>query len=465
MPKQELDNAVNAAHSARADLKQRREGITNALENAATTQARQQQALEAAQKKAVGNSALADDPRVKELLSNQRNQLDSNQKTQVDLMNQALAAAAHAEKNGADGRRQALQLINTAADLNGSLIESAKQQRSAELENLRSLSAINNATQRGQEIGELLSAQKAAAERLERDVAVGAAALERRASLVQNTLDRDQRDRLQAVTMQAANSEKLRSILSADTMQRLADEALHPGRQRLQDADKDNTIQRVKGELAEQMAADDVRREIDQENKTRAKDRQLFLIEGNRLRDEQGRKMSDGLIAWRDTGQKLQIWQALEVKSGPAAARELNYKIEKLTEKQDQELRKYASDVANESVKAMAGLTASQQRNETQRLTKEAEAYLRSGEVQKEAGQRQQTTERLDVTQRLYIDGRACQASMDRERRLNDIVQRIATADALKRDNDVRRLDVSSQELNRVATAFVEELFRQRKMT
>src|SRR5207244_1731081 len=118
---------------------------------------------------------------------------------------------------------------------------------------------------------------------------------------------------------------------------------------------------------------------------------------------------------------------------------------------QDRELRRLAVDIARDAVDQLAGLSAAQARAELERIARDAEAYLRSPRAQRESGQREQTTERLDLTDRIFVDGKAETIAIDRERRLQDVVRKVTTDDAIRRDRDVERLGVNARELEKIA--------------
>jgi hypothetical protein len=347
--------------------------------------------------------------------------------------------------------------------MNSALIADSNQTIQQQLEQSKNALNAGDSLTRSEMLEEVLSSARRTEEMVERDFRAAHAQLERNDALAKNALDADQRTRLAVTLQEQTDNERIREVLKPELIQAMANEVRCPGKSQLKNIEESSAIQRAKGVLAEAMAAADARSEIERENKTRGADRQLFLIEGDRIRDEQGKKMSDGLIAWRDSENKLQIWKALEVKSGPHAARDLNEVIEKLTKKQDEELRKSALDAAREEAEKLQGLTEAQRQSETERLRKEIEAYLRSPAGQRESGQQERTTERLDLAERIYIDGQAHEMEIDKERRLKDIVQKVATEESLKQDQELRRLEARADELEQVARAFFEELIKKNK--
>jgi hypothetical protein len=464
MPKQQLDNELKVDADLRANLERTRDNISNALKDVrGNRHAQDWRDLQTRQDQIAGQNALSGKQNLESTLAGQRNLLELQHSGELDLINKALDAATRIETTVPNGSLNAKQFLDAAVELNNSLVENTKRTLAAVSDDLSKTLAIGSAGQRNEKLDELGRNQELAAELFNRDLKVATAELERREALAYNVIDKDQRDTLRAVLTETSNTEKVRGLFTDQLIQRLADEALCPGKKPLETVHEDAAIQRVKGELAERIAGADIRAEIERENKTRPQDHQLFLIEGDRIRDEQGKKISDGLIVWRDAENKLQIWEALEVKSGPHAARELNYKIEKLTEHQDEELRKYALDRVRDTFKEKEGLTAAQLQVEIERRAKEEETALRSRQVQKESGQREQTTERLDLIERIYIDGQAHEATIDRERRLGDVVKKVSTDEAIKKDLEVQRLGVVSRDLEFIAKAFVEELLRQRE--
>jgi len=461
MPKQQIDNDLKQAADVRASLDQQRKNMEGAVNKLPNTHADERQKLKQEQEKLARNCQPAEAGKLEKLFAAQAKGLKQRQSAELQLINAALDTSRRMEQSRPECSQKAMDLLKFAVDLNSSIGLSGKRRQERELSDVKQALAIRDSEERSEALKEIVEAQEHAANSLCRDSEVASAEIARRAALAENALQSENRDRLVAVIRDARTNEKLNGIFSAEMTQRLADEALCPGNKRLDHVDEIAATQRVKGEMAEHLAAVMAQAEIDRENKTRSVDRQLFFIEGNRIRDEQGKKISDGLIVWRDAEQRLQIWKALEVKSGPHAARELNWKIEKLTEKQDVELRKYALDLARDEVAKREALTAAQRQQETERIAREEESRLRSRQVQRESGQREQTTERLDLTERMYIGGQAHQVAVDKERRLQNIVRKVVTDEAIKKDTEAQRLGVTSPDLQAIAKAFVEELLRQ----
>src|SRR5262245_42685795 len=112
------------------------------------------------------------------------------------------------------------------------------------------------------------------------------------------------------------------------------------------------------------------------------------FIAGDRVRDANNRKISDGLIAWRDQSDRLHVAQYLEAKSGQDFAATLQEREITQTKRDRIEWQKYAADVARD--------TGSHARLE-----------------QTEDGQLGKTRERLDEPNRLYIDGRRTAVELD----------------------------------------------------
>lgn len=465
MPKEQLSHEVENTAAQRASLDQRRENMESASKGLpAGRHTTEKQELQAAQDILQGKCRSEDAQKLESLLAGQQKQLELRQSVELSLINSALSTADHMEKNGATGPERAKELLDVAAKMNEAIRETFNGRIREELAELTKALATPDAGTRNELIEDIKINQPQTEEYVKRDLRNAEGELQRRDALSKNILDGDQRNQLTATVREATENEQARKIFTSQGIQRIADEVLSPGKERLDKVEMTSAIQRAKGEIAERMAGDNARAQIQIENKNRSADQQLFLIEGDRIRDEQGKKLSDGLIVWRDADNTLQIWKALEVKSGAPAARELNEKVEKLTKAQDAELQKYARDLAQEEAAKLVGLTDAQRQVEIDRIQKEEEANLRSRAVQKESGQREQTTERLDLTERIYIDGKSQEIAIDKERRLGDIVLKVVTDEALKRDLEVHRLGIEAKELEKIAQAFVEELLRQDKL-
>lgn len=439
MPRHELENNNRADAGNPAALAQRRDGMVAALQDTATRNAAEQQRLQNAQGDFLRNNADDRDGKLAPVLAEQRSRLEAIQNTRVDLINKALDASSRVENNGAEGSRPALQILNMAAELNRSITETGRALQENEASQMKQILSTTDAAQRDARIGELIASQARERAVLDRDGNVASAAISRNEALAMNALDKSASERLRASMTEAVNSEKLRGLLSNDVLQRLANEALVPGREKLQQIDEGAAIQRVKGELAEQIAATRINDEVKQENLSRAEQQKLYFVAGDRVRDDMG-KLADGLIAFRDQEDKVRIWAAIEVKSGPEAARELN----------------------NEKVNGNGRAAQAAEKRNYQRDAGSDANLVNSGQLN-------QTAERLrmallDEGGRLYIDNRAIDARMDRDRQWQqDFVRAYVTDDAIQSDKEVRRLGVNSQDLEALAKAFVEELLRQRE--
>jgi hypothetical protein len=453
------DEARRANADVVRNFQQRREAVVAALKEApASRHLLERNELTAA------NAALAasQEPErqtvAASFLSGQEARLEQRQRNEVQFMQKAVEMVSRLLNEGAIEVRQADSLLKRAAEMTGNIHTRDELLLAEERNRLKDALNVQAEAPRAELLHELDRGRQSETASMERDFACASAALDRQAALAENELAQARIDDLKAASVEATENDIIRQFLRPETIQDLANEAVVPGSARLTQVTRDDAIQRVKGALAEGLAAADAHRELAQENQSRSLDRQLFLLEGDRIRDEKGKKLTDGLVVWRDTNDRLRVWKALEVKAGPASARELNRSIEKLTADQDKELRRYAADLARDRAASEGWVDAERLMD----LTRQNEESLRSNKVQAGKGQREKTTERLDNTERIYVDGRRVELAIDRDRRLKDIVAKVSTDDALRRDAEVHRLGVRSMDLEAVARAFVDELLRQK---
>jgi hypothetical protein len=462
MPKQTMEQLRDHQGDVQAGLQQQRDKLSALADAVRQYHQTAIKELLAQHESLLARCPGADRKALGAALEQQQQLRDRQQSIQLQLVNMALDTAASLDRDTAAGARHATKLLEHAARLSQTIAAEVDREIAAGRERLSAAIGATHEDDRRAGIDEVVENQRDESERLDRDRQMAEQSIERRAALARNLLDGKDVAALRGAMRDAARTDEVRRLLTDEVVQRLADETRCPGRTVLNTINVDHAVQRVKGELAEQLASERARAAIAIENLARGADRQLFLVEGARIRDEQGRKLTDGLIVWRDRDDRLRVWQALEVKSGSTAARELNTRIERLTAGQEQELRRFARDLARDAV-AAAQLSPQQRALEIERLAQVEEAKLRSPSAQRERGQKEQTTERLDLTTRIHIDGHSQEIAIDRERTLNEIVRKVTTDDAIRRDLDVERLRVQSRELEAIARAFVEELQRRLK--
>lgn len=459
--KADRDRSEKQVAGASRALAERRDAVITAMTTARETSHAAERAKEtAAQTAMMANRSQADRAASESIFAAQRERLEMRQRAGLELMKTALDAASRLEHRGPEGQLQAKAILDQAADANGATAARDRMLLTAERDALRAALEQSDGNARKAQIEDLARAQRDAKELLTRDLEVARAEVERREALASLTLDNEQRDRLQAAVIDSVKNDRLRDLVTTRLIQDLVNEALCPGREVAAKFDEKAAMQRVKGVIAEQIAVANLRDEVEAENRIR-KDRHLFVIEGDRIRDENRNKISDGIAVWRDQENRLQIWKALEVKGGRDAARDLVYKVERLSQAGEQELRKYARDLARDKV-TEAKLTGEARRQAIDKLAVESETALRSREAQKESGQPKQTAERLDVAERIYVEGKAERIAIDRERRLTDLVRSVTVDEALRNNQDVQRLGVRTKDLDAIAKAFVDELLRQR---
>lgn len=472
------DRAARVAVEASKALQAKQQQVQDALREApAARHVEEKRRLTMAHEKLLDGRSTADRRRAEPTRAEQTKQLERIQRAELELAREALEASkqlAERPTPTGPGRAQtdAAAVLDRSTDRIRGFRERAERHLAADRTALDQALAAD-ATRRAEPLEELTERVDATSVSLDRDVEMVRAEIERAAVLATNRRDAAALADLRAEALNAAgeNENVARALRDDAVVQRLADEALVPGKQRVEldtPASKEAAVQRVKGELAEVLAAVEYAREvIARENAKRAADQQLFLIEGNRIRDEQGNKLSDGIIAWRDRDNALRVWEVLEVKAGPASARELNRHIEELTKAAERELRAYARDLAREELEelekgASTRLEGPARSQEIDRLAAIHEERLRSHRTQVESGQREKTAERVDLTTRLYVDGLAEEMKRDETRRLSELVAKVVTRDALRRDEQAAHLAERAKDLEAIARAFVEELLRKR---
>lgn len=246
----------------------------------------------------------------------------------------------------------------------------------------------------------------------------------------------------------------------AELDQRVSDDALQRIVREGQRSPAGNRVSAVKGQLAEELNAE----RAEQEARQDATGKTTFL-HPDRIRDESGRKLTDGLLVQRneETG-RLQVVKAFEVKAGENAARELLERITAMTNKFREQTALYARDSVldrevrqreNEAIEQWAARQERWAAVHAAELAAEAEAERqRLEENQREAGQLDATIERLhestEAGSRIYVDGIAEELELDLGRAdIEGVVPRDVELDDVR----VRQLGVTADELRRAAEA------------
>lgn len=261
--------------------------------------------------------------------------------------------------------------------------------------------------------------------------------------------------------------------LSAESIQAVAREALKSMFHLFQvesanhDQIRQQMISRMTGQLFEELANEAIASSAQRwaQDAERAE-----YIAGDTIRNEAGRKLTDGILAWQDAEQRSRR-VAFEAKAGPFAAEKLERELTKLTVDDREELEQYARDLAEEEVlrrneetddeyrsrraQALHDATADQ-RTYIELLTEVHIDDLLDREVQEESGQLQRTNERLSQAQRLYVEGRAREDLGVTDGRSTEVVRVLPKNVAL--EQDAFRLDITAEELRRAAQVALEYL-------
>jgi hypothetical protein len=464
---QAREQLVKAAADIGRQLAQKREQVVQGLAQMDNRHPAEVRRLNAQQTRLLAGRDQAERGKLEPLLRSQRERLETVQKAERELVERALDVTAKAMERAPEQTREAttkaaLEAIDQALkaleplrkDLDRACREEQAEIREVQAERDRNRDPGLDAGR----LDPLARDQRAETKLLARDIAVAKAELDHREVAERNRLDDQRLQRLREVTAEAK--------LSDEAIQRAANEAVCPGRRELSLRDekaREAAVQRVKGQLAEEFAARLAEEVIAAERK-RDPSRNLEFIAGDRIRDEKRQKLTDGVIAWRDHQGTLRVLEALEVKAGREAARELNSKVEKLGREAQEEIRRYARDLARDEIEQR--LTTEQRTpKEWNRALKDArarhEAELRSPQAQREAGQVRQTQERLDLSARMYLDGRADRMTVDRQRELKDLVRAVVPEDV--KEEQARKLAIDSRRLEEMARSIVDELRRRRE--
>jgi hypothetical protein len=198
--------------------------------------------------------------------------------------------------------------------------------------------------------------------------------------------------------------------------------------------------------------------------------RQVEYYEGHRIRDEHNRKATDGVLAWRDQNNVLNIVRIYEAKAGEAAARGLNEEIRKLTDLERMEADKYAQDLAieryveknrsnlrNEDVANLRFTEAAGPVKEAlQQHYKEIIQELESRQARAELGQKQKTIERMDES-RIYVDGKATNVAALGLSRMKAVLPEDV---AVRREADALRILIRAADLKKLSEQILDRLRR-----
>jgi hypothetical protein len=373
----------------------------------------------------------------------QRHQLEDKQRLELDTAQRLQASP------GADVDRELEQMRSATSAMDQRMSEDRARMRAA------LVSPTQDADRRAV-IDEALREQQGAVQtadrvRLDRDTS----------NVVRGRVDQELGDRR----------------LSDEALQRIADEAR--SKTRLADRPAETraaaeraAVNRVKGQLFEELLELKIQALLSDLNKDRPADRQLQFIAGHRIRDENNQKLTDGVLAWRDQAtRQLTIEFAFEAKAGPEAAKELTARVGDLTAAVRQEALAQARDLALDDVlgKQRADETAEayawrQARQRSQLTDKQrtaigeatdrhfAQLTSRRGRTEL-GGQIHATIERLAELD-VRIDGRPESLGVDRHR---TAVLGVLPNDVRVKDNKALRVDVSAAELQRASEALVDE--------
>jgi hypothetical protein len=228
-------------------------------------------------------------------------------------------------------------------------------------------------------------------------------------------------------------------------------------------------VNQVKGQVFEELLAIRVREQVEVENTLREQDQQLEFFEGDHIRDMNGNKLTDGLVVWRDREtNEMYIERAYEAKAGSSAARELNRLIEKLTQRDQQELVNYARDLAREKVlgftndtdpvkqnERLATITVQEARDIKEQTARYVEELKRYRVQVDRGGQVAKTRERLD-TERLLINHTVVDLAIQGRAQ----VIKVLPEDVARRTEDALRIQVTEQQLTDAAKAIIDAIKR-----
>jgi hypothetical protein len=289
-------------------------------------------------------------------------------------------------------------------------------------------------------------------------------------------------------TLEIINSLKPEQLQVAREVSRLSEElindtglerAVREG-QRYLEAGLGKAVAAVQGQLFEEMFA------FQQDNELRIKqNNELLFIAGDRIRDELGRKLTDGLLVRHNEKADLyEIIKAFESKASVQAAKKLTSEIEAMTDIFKLETQLYAQDLAIQDL-LNRGLTREEMERDKNRpfddltkdpqysadlvnaLTSESllkqvrddnERQLLSREVQRTNGQLERTQERLDMAKRIFIDNQLVELTDTKRRTPVEAV----VPKGVKNDTNAFELHVTEEQLRAAARALMAWLQEER---
>lgn len=280
-------------------------------------------------------------------------------------------------------------------------------------------------------------------------------------------------EQLQEQASEQAQAAQLVQRLSEESIQAVAREGLKSmfhlmqAENAKQDQIRQGLLSRMTGQLFEELAGDTIKDSLkDRLHETT----RLEFIAGDRIRDQAGRKLTDGVVTWQDAEQRSRR-MAFEAKAGAAAAEKLDRELTDLTVRGRAELEQYAKDLAEEEVLRHADETdeayASRRPEALRDATEDQRAYMElltevyieellDRSVQEEAGQLQRTNERLSQAQSLYVDGRAREDLGVTDGRSTE-VQRVLPKDVAP-EQDALRVQITAEQLRRATEAALQYL-------
>jgi hypothetical protein len=258
------------------------------------------------------------------------------------------------------------------------------------------------------------------------------------------------------------------SQLSDDAIQRVRQE----GRRVTNPEHKEAQEALLKGQLMEEIAItreliDRITKDENDRLKQAGIDAEVRFFAGDKVRDAEGNKLTDGLFAWKDKQDAWHPVHALEAKGGEASARGLEKTRNAAAGDFLAETRKYAQDIVREEIQS--GKVAAQD------VAKKVEQTFSELEKrQTELGQLTKTLERLaSGNSQLYLEGKAAQLANDgRALRTTGLVSedsRFTRRDTEKAKEDAARqqsylaASITAAQLNEIARRTRELLAEEEK--
>lgn len=244
--------------------------------------------------------------------------------------------------------------------------------------------------------------------------------------------------------------------------EKLDDKAVQQAAEAVQGKRSEDRVNAIVGQLTEEL---NNQRVVDLQKA--GIDRSLTFIAGDRIRDGNGAKMTDGVLARQLDNGRWQIMKAFEVKAGSPSAKELYKKIEHdRSEELPAEARQDALQelaaaecarrgVSTEDESAYRRVEASIPRADLDRLTQEKLLALQQPDAQREAGQLGRTLERLSQ-QRLFLDGMEMNQADDNDR--HSVEVRAVVPRDVRAQEAADHLEEDAAQLRMAAEAIVDLL-------